>query len=126
MPAARIWSVYEGTCCTLLPNPELMATFNVDGVALSVARLECHYFINKIFMAENALLDNLHKIRHIPAAIVQGRYDLVCPPRSADDLHRAWPEAAYEVIADAGHSAMEPGIRKALVRVTNDFRKIAA
>ena len=126
MPAARIWSIYEGTCCTLLPNPELMATFNVDGVALSVARLECHYFINDIFMAENALLDNLHKIRHIPAAIVQGRYDLVCPPVAADDLHRAWPEAAYEVIPDAGHSAMEPGIRKALVRVTNGFRKIAA
>jgi proline iminopeptidase len=126
MPAARMWSVYEGTCCTLLPNPELMATFNVDGVALSVARLECHYFINDIFMAENALLDNLHKIRHIPAAIVQGRYDLVCPPVAADDLHRAWPEAAYEVIADAGHSAMEPGIRKALVRVMNGFRKIAA
>jgi proline iminopeptidase len=124
LPAARMWSVYEGTCCTLLPNPELMATFNNDGVALSVARLECHYFMNGIFMPENALLDNLHRIRKIPAAIVQGRYDLVCPIASADELHRAWPEAAYEVIPDAGHSVMEPGIRKALVRVMNDFRKI--
>jgi proline iminopeptidase len=124
LPAARMWSIYEGTCCTLLPNPELMATFNIDGVALSVSRLECHYFMNDIFLPPNSLLDDVHKIRHIPAAIVQGRYDLVCPPLSADDLHRAWPEASYEVVADAGHSAMEPGIRKALVRVMNDFRRI--
>jgi proline iminopeptidase len=124
MPAARKWSVYEGTCCTLLPSPELVASFSGDSMALGIARLENHYFINDIFLPKNALLDNLHKIRKIPAFIVQGRYDLVCPPATADELHRAWPEAGYEVISDAGHSAMEPGIRKALVRGMDRFRAI--
>ena len=124
MPAARKWSVYEGTCCTLLPSPELVASFSGDSMALGIARLENHYFINDIFLPKNALLDNLHKIRKIPAFIVQGRYDLVCPPATADELHRVWPEAGYEVISDAGHSAMEPGIRKALVRGMDRFRAI--
>jgi len=124
MAAARKWSVYEGTCCTLLPSPELVASFASDAVALGIARLENHYFINDIFLPENALLDNLHKIRNIPAFIVQGRYDLVCPIATADELHRAWPEAAYEVIPDAGHSVMETGTRKALVACMDSFRAI--
>ena len=124
MPAARKWSVYEGTCCTLLPSPELVANFAGDVMALGIARLESHYFINDIFLPKGALLDNLHKIRSIPAFIVQGRYDLVCPVATADELHRAWPEAAYEVVSDAGHSVMEPGIRKALVRCMDRFRAI--
>jgi proline iminopeptidase len=124
MPAARKWSVYEGTCCTLLPSPELVANFASDVVALGIARLESHYFINSIFLAKNALLDNLGKIRHIPASIVQGRYDLVCPIATADELHRAWPEAAYEVVPDAGHSVMEPGICKALVRCMERFKAL--
>jgi proline iminopeptidase len=102
----------------------LVASFAGDAMALGIARLENHYFINDIFMPQNALLDNLHKIRHIPAFIVQGRYDLVCPVATADELHRAWPEAGYEVVSDAGHSAMEPGIRKALVRGMDRFRSI--
>jgi len=124
MPAARRWSVYEGTCCTLLPSPELVANFSTDVMALGIARLESHYFINDIFMPRNALLENLHKIRHIPAFIVQGRYDLVCPIATADELHRAWPQAGYEIVSDAGHSVMEPGIRKALVRCMDRFRSI--
>jgi len=124
MPAARKWSVYEGTCCTLLPSPETVESFAQDTVALGIARMEAHYFINDIFLPENALLKNVGKIRHIPAAIVQGRYDLVCPIETADELHRAWPEAEYTVVPDAGHSAMEPGIRSALIEATDKFRTL--
>ena len=123
MPAARTWSVYEGSCSTLLPNQELLANFATDRVALGLARIEAHYFKHRIFLPDDYLLDNLHKIRHIPAVIVQGRYDVVCPVVSADDLHRAWPEAEYYVIADAGHSAFEPGIRRKLVETMEKLKK---
>jgi proline iminopeptidase len=125
MPASRRWSVYEGTCCTLLPSPELVANFASDVVALGIARLESHYFMHDIFLPPNSLLDNLERIRGIPAYIVQGRYDLVCPIATADELHRAWPEATYEVAPDAGHSVMEPSICKALVRCMDRFRTLA-
>ena len=124
MPAARKWSVYEGTCCTLLPSPETVESFAQDTVALGIARMEAHYFTNDIFLPENSLLRNVGKIRHIPAVIVQGRYDLVCPIETADELHRAWPEAQYIVVPDAGHSAMEPGIRSALIEATDKFRTL--
>ena len=124
MPAARKWSVYEGTCCTLLPSPETVESFAQDTVALGIARMEAHYFINDIFLPEDSLLKNVGKIRHIPAVIVQGRYDLVCPIETADELHRAWPEAEYTVVPDAGHSAMEPGIRSALIEATDKFRRL--
>nr|MBA2690321.1 alpha/beta fold hydrolase [Burkholderiales bacterium] len=123
MPAAHSWSVYEGSCSTLLPNPDLVAHFDSDVVALGLARIEAHYFMNQIFLPENFLLDHIGKIRHIPAVIVQGRYDGVCPIVSADDLSQAWPEAKYIIIADAGHSAFEPGIRKALIGATDEFRE---
>jgi proline iminopeptidase len=124
MPAARKWSIYEGTCCTLLPSPETVESFAQDTVALGIARMEAHYFINDIFLPENALLQNIGKIRHIPTAIVQGRYDLVCPIETADELARAWPEAEYTIVPDAGHSAMEPGIRSALIEATDRFRNL--
>ncbi|HVK55346.1 MAG TPA: prolyl aminopeptidase [Burkholderiales bacterium] len=122
MPAAHAWSVYEGSCSTLLPNPDLVAHFDSDVVALGLARIEAHYFMHDIFLPENFLLDKVGKIRHIPTVIVQGRYDAVCPIVSADDLTQAWPEAKYIIIDDAGHSAFEPGIRSALVKATNEFR----
>jgi proline iminopeptidase len=84
-------------------------------MALGLARIEAHYFRNALFLPPDALLDGVAKIRGIPATIVQGRYDMVCPIVSADDLARVWPEANYVVVPDAGHSAMEPGIRTALV-----------
>src|SRR5215468_2450299 len=115
MPAARSWSVYEGSCSTLLPNPALVADFASDRVALGLARIEAHYFRHGIFLPDNFLLDNVSRLKAIPAVIVQGRYDIVCPIVSADDLHRAWPEAKYEIVPDAGHSAFEPGIRSRLV-----------
>ena len=125
MPAARRWSVYEGSCSTLLPSPETVAAFGDDRMALGLARMEAHYFINNIFLPEDSLLANLPRIRRVPAAIVQGRYDVVCPIVTADELHRAWPEASYVVVPDAGHSAMEPGIRSALVEATDRFRALS-
>ena len=122
MPAARCWSVYEGSCSTLLPNPALVADFASDRVALGLARIEAHYFMHDIFLPDNFLLDNARRMKDIPGVIVQGRYDIVCPTVSADDLHRTWPEAEYIVVADAGHSAFEPGIRSRLVLATEALK----
>ena len=122
MPAARAWGVYEGSCSTLLPNAALVADFASDRVALGLARIEAHYFRHDIFLPENFLLDHISRLRAIPGVIVQGRYDIVCPAVSADDLHRAWPEAEYTVVDDAGHSAFEPGIRSRLVAATEQFK----
>lgn len=122
LPVARAWAHYEAACSTLLANETLISSFESDAVALSLSRIEAHYFQNNIFLPENSLLDNLHKIRHLPAVIVQGRYDAVCPIVTADELARAWPEAFYEVIPDAGHSAFEPGIARALVEATEAFK----
>ncbi|HEY1461119.1 MAG TPA: prolyl aminopeptidase [Casimicrobiaceae bacterium] len=122
LPAAHAWSRYESSCSTLLPDPELVAHFDEDAVALAIARIEAHYFVNNIFLRDNALLADIDRIRHLPCTVVQGRYDAVCPIMSADDLHRAWPEAEYIVVPDAGHSAREPGIARQLVAATNRFR----
>jgi proline iminopeptidase len=122
MPAARAWSIYEGSCSTLLASPETVAYFASDIVALGLARIEAHYFKHDIFMPENALIGNVGRLRQIPAVIVQGRYDAVCPIVTADDLHRAWPEAQYIVVPDAGHSAWEPGICAELVKAMERFK----
>ncbi len=126
LPAARAWSTYEGSCSTLMPSPETVAAFGSDRMALGLARIEAHYFMNHIFMAEGALLSHIGRIRHLPTVIVQGRYDMVCPIATADDLVRAWPEAEYIVVPDAGHSAMEPGTRAALVAATEKMKRLAA
>ena len=121
--AARAWSVWEGSTSCLYPNPDLIARTGGDDFSLAFARIECHYFVNRGFMRTDAqLLEDVPKIRHIPGVIVQGRYDVVCPPESAWALHRAWPEAELKMIADAGHSANEPGITAALVEATDRFR----
>jgi len=122
MPAARAWSTYEGVCSTLLPSPETVAYFASDVVALGLARIEAHYFSHDIFLPENSLLRHLDCIRRIPGVIVQGRYDAVCPIVTADEVHRAWPEAEYIVVPDAGHSAWEPGICAQLVKATEAFK----
>ncbi|MGA7178537.1 MAG: prolyl aminopeptidase [Thiobacillaceae bacterium] len=124
LTAARAWSGYEARCSTLLPNETLVNSFESDVVALSLARIEAHYFMHDIFLPENCLLTNLHRIRHLPAVIVQGRYDAVCPIVTADELSRAWPEAFYEVVDDAGHSAFEPGITRALIQATEAFKDL--
>ncbi len=122
MTAARAWSTYEGACSTLLPSPETVAYFAGDVVSLGLARIEAHYFSHDIFLPENALLENIGRIRGLPCTIVQGRYDAVCPIVTADDLARAWPQADYIVVPDAGHSAWEPGICAALVKATEKFK----
>ncbi|HRE12602.1 MAG TPA: prolyl aminopeptidase [Usitatibacteraceae bacterium] len=115
LPAARAWSVYEGSCSTLRPHPAVVADFASDRVALALARIEAHYFRHLSFLAEGELIAGVRKIAGIPATIVQGRYDVVCPPCTADRLAAAWPEARYVVVPDAGHSAFEPGTRACLV-----------
>ncbi|MSO88977.1 MAG: prolyl aminopeptidase [Rhodospirillaceae bacterium] len=124
MPAARSWSSYEGACSSLLPSTDLAAGLVEDRTALGLARIEAHYFINNAFLPKNGLLANLRGIRHLPATIVQGRYDLICPMVTADELARAWPEADYVIVPDAGHSAMEPGIRSALVGATERLQSL--
>lgn len=123
-PAAKAWSRYEGSCSTLLPNPEVMNHFTDNTVALGLAKIEAHYFKHNIFLPENSLLDNIHTLHHLPGVIVQGRYDAVCPITSAYDLHLAWPQAEYIVVDGAGHSAWEPGIRAELVKATEKFKQI--
>jgi proline iminopeptidase len=123
MPAARAWSVYEGSCSTLLPSRETVDHFAGDVVALGLARMEAHYFVHDIFVPENALLERAHRLRAIPGVIVQGRYDVVCPIASAHDLVAAWPEAEYHVVPDAGHSAWEPGTCAALVAACERFKR---
>lgn len=122
-PAAHRWATFEGSCSTLLPNPDLVLAFGSDLTALSLSRIEAHYFINNIFLPENSLLDNIDRIRGIPAIIVQGRYDAVCPIVSADELARAWPEARYVIVPDAGHSAFEPGIARELIAACDRFAR---
>jgi proline iminopeptidase len=123
MPAARAWSLYEGACSTLLPNPETLAAFGEDRLALGLARIEAHFFTRHLFSGERDLIRRIGRIRHIPGTIVQGRYDMICPIRSADELARAWPEAEYVIVPDAGHSAMEPGIREQLVQATDRMKR---
>ncbi|MEL6870271.1 MAG: prolyl aminopeptidase [Pseudomonadota bacterium] len=121
LEAARAWSVWEGATSFLHPNESAKMSFGETKHALAMARIECHYFVNNGFMAANQLIDNVDVIRDIPAVIVQGRYDVVCPAVSAWELHEAWPQARLEIVADAGHSAFEPGNASALVTATDTF-----
>jgi len=114
-PAARAWDLYESACSALMPRPEGVARHEDDDAALAIARIEAHYFVNDGFLPEGQLLAELPRIRHIPCTIVQGRYDVVCPPITADALAQAWPEAEYIVVPDAGHSVREPGITRELL-----------
>jgi proline iminopeptidase len=122
--AARAWSIWEAATSHLRTDVADVAKWGEDEFAIQVARIECHYFVNKGFLRrEDQLLRGVRRIRHIPAVIVQGRYDVVCPMQTAWDLHRVWPQAAFQVIADAGHSALEPGNTDALVRATDRFAR---
>ena len=121
-PAARAWSVYEGTCSTLIPSPETVAAFAQDRTALGLARIEAHYFVNGLFLPPGGLLGGMHRINGIPAEIIQGRYDMICPATTAFELAEAWPAARLSIVPDAGHSALEPGIRRALVAAVERFR----
>ena len=123
--ASTAWSVWEGATSYLRMKPENIAKFQEDAAyAAAFARIECHYFVNKGFLdSDNQLIERVDAIRHIPAVIVQGRYDVVCPARSAWDLHKAWPEADLRIVGEAGHSAFEPGITSELVTATDRFAR---
>ena len=114
-PAAAAWDAFESDCSTLLPRADGPPAFESDAIALAIARIEAHYFVHQGFLAEGELIGNLHRIEHLPCTIVQGRYDVVCPPVTAHALSRAWPSAELVVVADAGHSVREPGIARELV-----------
>lgn len=123
LPAARAWSRYESACSMLRPAPGIPQRPGGDAAALAISRIEAHYFVNDMFLDDGQLLAGLGRIRHLPAAIVQGRYDMICPVVSADAVARGWPGVDYEIVADAGHSALEPGIRSGLVGATEIMRR---
>jgi proline iminopeptidase len=123
MPAAQAWDRYEGACSTLLPAANGGPAFDSDASALAIARIEAHYFVHRAFLRDDQLLGDLERIRHLPCTIVQGRYDVICPPVTADELARAWPEAEYIVVPDAGHSVREPGIARALVAAVKRMQR---
>jgi len=118
MSAAKAWSGWEGACSTLKPNKNIRDHFTQPQVALAMARIECHYFVNNSFIEENQIINNMYKISHIPGAIIHGRYDVVCPLDNAFELKNNWLEARLHVIRDAGHSAFEAGNTDMLIRST--------
>lgn len=120
LPAAHAWSQFETRASTLLPAPDLPQDPN--GATLAISRLEAHYFVNDVFLGDGQLLAQIGRIRRLPCTIVQGRYDTVCPAVSAYELKQAWPEAELVMVPDAGHAALEPGIRAALVRATERYK----
>jgi len=122
LPAAEAWNHYEASCSVLKVNFNDTKPTGGGGAGLALARIEAHYFKNNMFLDGDYLLNNLDAVQDIPAVIVQGRYDMVCPIVTADKLAAAWPKAEYVIVPDAGHSAMEPGIRTALVKATEELK----
>jgi proline iminopeptidase len=122
LEAASAWSLWEGATLKLIPNEENISNFENPHLAISLARIECHYFMNNSFFStNNQLIENAEKIRHIPTTIIHGRYDVICPVKNAWDLHKVLPEAKLQIIQNAGHAADEPGIIDALINATNSF-----
>ncbi|WP_415893499.1 prolyl aminopeptidase [Neptuniibacter sp. PT8_73] len=121
MSAAKAWSIWEGRCSTLDPNNDIVDHFADPHVALAMARIEAHFFINKAFIEPNQIIDNCAQISEIKTVIVHGRYDMVCPIEQAQALYDALPESEFHIVRDAGHSAFEPGITDNLIRATDNF-----
>ncbi len=121
MHAAKAWSCWEGRTATLRPNHNVVERFADAHRALSMARIECHYFVNQAFLEPDQLLRDMPKIAHLPGIIVHGRYDAICPLDNAWALHQAWPNSELQIIRDAGHSAAELGITDALIRATGEI-----
>lgn len=119
MSVAKSWSVWEGRCASLHPNPSLVEHLGNPHTALAMARIEAHYFMNNAFLDENEILEGMDALKDIPGVIIHGRYDMVCPVGQAFDLHRAWPGSTLKVIRDAGHASSEPGTLAALVQATD-------
>jgi proline iminopeptidase len=121
MAAAKAWSIWEGSTATLRPNRSVIDHFADPYTALSLARIECHYFVHDSFLRPNQILADAHRLKDIPGVIVHGRYDVICPVENAWQLHQAWPGSELHIVPDAGHSAAEPGNTAALVEATDAF-----
>lgn len=124
MEAAIHWALYESACSSLIPNYQTITTDEQKANVRALARLECHYFRNHIIAAQDSLIGKIDAFRHIPAVIVHGRYDVICPLSTAYKLHQAWPEADYIVVPDGGHSALDPAIRSRLIEATENAKSL--
>jgi len=123
-PAAHAWSLYEGSCSTLLPSFEAVAAYARDRSAVGLARIEAHYFRHGLFLPPGGLLAHMNRLHGIPAEIIQGRYDMICPAQSAFELAEHWPGAQLTIVPDAGHSALEPGVRLSLIAAVERCRSL--
>ncbi|MBD3671769.1 MAG: prolyl aminopeptidase [Gammaproteobacteria bacterium] len=123
MAAAKAWSVWEGRCATLYPRHEVVEHFSNPHVALSIARIECHYFMNQAFLEADQILRDIARIHSIPGIIIHGRYDIICPMENAWALHQAWPQSRLQIIDGAGHAASEPGILSALIQACDEMAR---
>lgn len=123
--AGILWSGYESACASLLPRPAKISHSDLDKADLAIARMEAHYFKYEVISSKDSILNSIDRIRNIPAVIIQGRYDMICPIQTAYKLHEAWPEADYIVVPDGGHTAHEHPIKKRLVEATNNMKAIA-
>jgi proline iminopeptidase len=123
--AAAAWTRWEVSTMTLVPDPEVIASMTEPESSIAISRIECHYILNNFFMkSENYLLDQIYKAHGLPCRIVQGRHDVLCPPISAWDLHKALPGSDLRIIPDGAHSPMEPGMIHELVQATEDFKQL--
>ncbi len=118
------WSGYEAACASLLPKPATISHVDIDRASLAIARMEAHYFKYEVIAPENSILKQVHKLQKIPAVIIQGRYDMICPIQTAYKLHKAWPEADYIVVPNGGHTANEFPIQKRIIEATNNMKAI--
>lgn len=118
------WALYEGACSSLLPNYETITTDEQKVYAMALARIEAHYFRNNVIPVDQSLLNNIDRLRSIPATIVHGRYDVICPIQTAHKLHQLWPEADYVIVPDGGHSAMDPSVRSRLIEAVKHAKTL--
>ncbi len=123
MAASKQWALWEAQCSTLKPSHTVLDHMTDPHVASSLAQIECHYFLNNAFLSPNQLIENASKLANIPGIIIHGRYDMVCPLDNAFELASVWEKAELQIVRDAGHASMEPGIVDALIRATDDIGK---
>jgi proline iminopeptidase len=123
--AAKAWSLWEARALKLDLDPNLESEFTADEFAIAHARIECHYFTNDCFLKPNQLLDGVEKIKHIPAVIVNGRYDMICPPKHAWQVHKRWPKSKL-VLPTAGHSGRDTNNQLALIEIVDSFADVFA
>ena len=122
LEAAIAWARYEANCSTLLPNASKSIKFRDTKMALSLSRIEAHYFLNNLFLEKDQILKNIHKIRHIPGLIIQGRYDVICPPENAFALHKEWENSQLKIVEKAGHSAIDKNIQEMLLKTMVELK----